>query len=83
MEERLPTSKSPTKKDELWITKSRDDEFQWAFFKPTEVYNKNIKLIRNEKLRKECEGTQKKIGRKSFNRSHCILHTNYSRNIKK
>ena len=59
MEERLPTSKSPTKKDELWITKSREDEFQWAIFKPTKVYNKNTRLIRNEKLRKECEGTQK------------------------
>lgn len=51
MEETLPISKSPTKKDELWITKSREDELQWAFFKSTEVYDKNTRIIRNEKLR--------------------------------
>lgn len=65
MEKRLHTSKSPTKKDELRVIKSREDEFQWSFFKPTEVYNKNTRLRRNEKL-KECEGTQKKQRKKKL-----------------
>lgn len=30
MEKRLHTSKSPTKKDELRVIKSREDEFQWS-----------------------------------------------------
>lgn len=43
-------------------------------FKPTEVCNKNTRVIKNKK-------NVKKLRRKSFNRSHCILDTNYFRNL--
>lgn len=76
MEVRLPTSKSPTKKDELWITKSREDDFS-EHFQTNRKYNKNTRLIRNEKLRmwRNSEETEEKALTDLI-----VLHTNYSRN---
>lgn len=76
MEERLPTSKSPTKKDELWITKSRKDDFM-SIFQTTEVCNKNTRLVETEKLRmrRNSEETEEKVLTDLI-----VLYTNYSRN---